>query len=169
MANDRNDRKKHRKSRGGGKEQRPGLSPEQKLERKIENAKKDDFTVIQRRTLDTNSFLGLVAKHDYLVDRLRKRIEIDSTIDPVKAIELLRKGRELREALNQLNVEICGVMDFTYKPPRDFEQTVEELKKAAASSESGETDGKAAVVKELPPPEKKVAPKESAIGVAATA
>lgn len=129
--------RKGEKGEKGEKSQRPSFTPEQRLEHKLDNARKDDHAVVPRRALDTSSFLGIMTKFDYLVDRLRKRLELDDSVDVEKAVQALRKGRELREELNRLNMEMCDIMQLEYRPPRDFMKIVAEIRRAAKAQEDG--------------------------------
>ena len=97
-----------RKTRSKGKnrgpqaqeQQRPKYTREQVLEHKLKQVTEEGYDVVPRRALETNAMIALVTKNDFLVDKLRDRIEQDTRIDTASAVELLKKNRELREELN---------------------------------------------------------------------
>lgn len=113
------------KERGKSREERLRFQ-EERRRRRIEMAGRDDVEVISRRSPETNDFIRLLTINDYIVNRLRNLIGRRNGVPAAVGIRLLEHNEHLRDELNRLNAEMCQVMNLPYKPPRGFENPLEE-------------------------------------------
>ena len=145
----RNKKRNKGKSRGSQaqEQQRPKYTREQVLEHKLKQVTEEGYDVVPRRALETNTMIVLVTKNDFLVDKLRDRIEQDTRIDTTSAVELLKKNRELRRSWpSECEVERNLAVD--YYPPRGLENPLKNNKPtevAETTEEGSETEQKQAV------------------------
>ncbi len=114
---------------------------QERLDRKIELAKRDDMEVISRRAAETNDFIRLLSANDYIINRLRNQLGRPSGVPVDQAVKFLERNEELRQEMNRLNAEMCKALGMSYRAPRGFENPLKE------SGQQGEgkkgTQGKA--------------------------
>ena len=89
-------------------------------ERKVEKAKRDDIDVISKRTLDQGDFINVLNSLDYYLYQLRMNMGRIKVITFDKAQEFIERSLRIKEDINLLNAEMCGLMGYTYKPPKGF-------------------------------------------------
>jgi len=94
---------------------------QQRMERRIEMAKRDDVEVVPRRAAETNDFIRLLSANDFIINRLRQRLGRRNGVPVDQAIRFLERNEELRQEMNRLNAEMCAAMGMEYRPPRGFE------------------------------------------------
>jgi len=158
--------KSRRKGQKQEKQQRPELTAEQKLERKLELAAKPDQAVVSRKALETSALVAIVGKNDFLIDQLRKRLGFDPTINVAKAISLINLNGLIRDLMNLENAAICESLGRAYEAPRGMDAP--RLKKDVDLEKLVE-DIKGLIVAAIEPPAEKPAKKEKAPAVVAEA
>jgi len=95
-------------------------------ERKLEKAKRDDIDVISKRTLDQGDFINILNSLDYYLYQLRMNMGRIKVITFDKAQEFIERSQRIKEDINLLNAEMCGLMGYTYKPPKGFSNPLAE-------------------------------------------
>lgn len=104
------------------------MTPQQRMERRVEMAKRDDVEIIPRRAAETNDTIRLLTSNDYIINRLRQQLGRRNGVPVEKAIKFLERNEELRQEMNRLNAEMCAAMGMEYRPPRGFENPLKEEK-----------------------------------------
>lgn len=97
------------------------MTPQQRMERRIEMAKRDDVEIIPRRAAETNDTIRLLTSNDYIINRLRQQLGRRNGVPVEQAVKFLERNEELRQEMNRLNAEMCAAMGMEYRPPRGFE------------------------------------------------
>ena len=123
------------------KEQRRPNIRQERMERRVEMAKRDDVEVVPKRAAETNDFIRLLTSNDFIINRLRQQLGRRNGVPVEQAVQFLERNETLRQEMNTLNAEICASMGMDYRPPRGFENplkvkpeldVVEDIKKAKA-------------------------------------
>lgn len=104
-------------SKGNGKQD----FRQERLDRKVELAKRDDMEVISRRAAETNDFIRLLSANDYIINRLRNQLGRPTGVPVDQAVKFLERNEELRQEMNRLNAEMCKSLGMSYRAPRGFE------------------------------------------------
>jgi hypothetical protein len=99
---------------------------QERLDRKLELAKRDDMEVISRRAAETNDFIRLLSANDYIINRLRNQLGRPSGVPVDHAVQFLERNEELRQGMNRLNAEMCKALGMSYRAPRGFENPLKE-------------------------------------------
>ncbi len=90
-------------------------------ERKLRLAADRDYNVISQRTSDNAEYVNLLNATDYLMYRLRM-VNFDRhpklTIDDLG--RFLKRNNEIREMINQFNIELAKAIGQKYDPPRGY-------------------------------------------------
>ena len=108
--------------------------------RKLENAKRDDTSLVFCRARDTGDFINILNSNDNLVYQMRMHMGRRESL-PFEVVQsYIDRSRRIKEELNLMNAEMCQLLDYTYKPPRGFEHPFKKQEKKAASG--GETSKK---------------------------
>ena len=102
---------------------------QERLERKLELAKRDDMEVISRRAAETNDFIRLLSANDYIINRLRNQLGRPSGVPVDQAVKFLERNEELRQEMNKLNAEMCQALKTPYRAPRGFDNPLKEDEK----------------------------------------
>ena len=89
-------------------------------DRKLQKVVRDDIDVISRKTLDQSDFITMLNTHDNVLYQFRMKMGRNSNITFEKAQEFIERSQKIREEINQLNAEMCELMDWDYTPPRGF-------------------------------------------------
>jgi hypothetical protein len=89
-------------------------------DRKLQKVVRDDIDVISRKTLDQSDFITMLNTHDNVLYQFRMKMGRNSNITFEKAQEFIERSQNIREEINQLNAEMCELMDWDYTPPRGF-------------------------------------------------
>ena len=99
--------------------------------RKLENAKRDDTSVVFCRARDTGDFINILNSNDNLVYQMRMNMgrRESLTFEVVKGY--IDRSRRIKEELNLMNAEMCQLLDYTYKPPRGFDHPLKKQEKQA--------------------------------------
>lgn len=99
--------------------------------RKLENAKRDDTSVVFCRARDTGDFINILNSNDNLVYQMRMNMgrRESLTFEVVKSY--IDRSRRIKEELNLMNAEMCQLLDYTYKPPRGFDHPLKKQEKQA--------------------------------------
>jgi len=108
-----------------GREQREQKRQE-RLDRKVELAKRDDMDVISRRAAETNDSIRLLSANDYIVNRLRNQLGRPNGVPVAEAVAFLERNENLRQEMNRLNAEMSQALGMTYRAPRGFENPLQE-------------------------------------------
>ena len=109
-------------------------------DRKLQKVVRDDIDVISRKTLDQSDFITMLNTHDNVLYQFRMKMGRNSNITFEKAQEFIERSQKIREEINQLNAEMCELMDWDYTPPRGFTNPL---------SKSGEEETKGAKKKNV--------------------
>lgn len=122
-------------------ERREKRSPEERekkrqerLDRKLERAQRDDTGVVSSRTLDTSDFIRLFGTTDYMLNLIRRNMGRKGKIDVTRAARFLTEVERIKEELNILNAEMCRELGEDYRPPYGYENP---LKEEVGETESG--------------------------------
>lgn len=99
---------------------------QERLERKLELAKRDDMDVISRRAAETNDFIRLLSANDYIINRLRNQLGRPNGVPVDQAVKFLERNEELRQEMNTLNAEMCQALGMSYRAPRGFDNPLKE-------------------------------------------
>ncbi len=102
---------------------------QERMERKLELAKRDDMDVISRRAAETNDSIRLLSANDYIINRLRNQLGRPNGVLVDQAVKFLERNEALRQEMNKLNAEMCKALGMPYRPPRGFENPLKEGKK----------------------------------------
>lgn len=97
---------------------------QQRMERRVEMAKRDDVEVVPRRAAETNDFIRLLTSNDFIVNRLRQQLGRRNGVPVEQAVQFLERNEVLRQEMNKLNAEMCAAMGMDYRPPRGFENPI---------------------------------------------
>lgn len=98
----------------------------QRLERKIELARREDMGIVSRRTLDSSDFIRLFGTTDFMLSLVRGNMGRKGKIDVARAAKFLGEAERIKEELNLLNAEMCQELGREYKPPYGFENPLRE-------------------------------------------
>lgn len=101
--------------------------------RKLENAKRDDTSVVFCRARDTGDFINILNSNDNLVYQMRMNMGRRESLTFEVVQSYIDRSRQIKEELNLMNAEMCQLLDYTYKPPRGFEHPLKKQEKKAAS------------------------------------
>lgn len=99
---------------------------QERLDRKLELAKRDDMEVISRRAAETNDFIRLLSANDYIINRLRNQLGRPNGVPVDQAVKFLERNEELRQEMNKLNAEMCQALGMSYRAPRGFDNPLKE-------------------------------------------
>ncbi|TWJ19722.1 hypothetical protein [Geobacter argillaceus] len=113
-------------------------------ERKLEKAKRDDIDVISKRTLDQGDFINILNSLDYYLYQLRMNMGRIKVITFDKAQEFIERSQRIKEDINLLNAEMCGLMGYTYKPPKGFTNPLVTMDEKEKAKKGGSTKASAA-------------------------
>jgi hypothetical protein len=116
---------------------------QERLDRKLELAKRDDMEVISRRAAETNDFIRLLSANDYIINRLRNQLGRPSGVPVDEAVKFLERNEELRQGMNRLNAEMCKALGMSYRAPRGFENPLKEIGQQAEGKNGAVGKGKA--------------------------
>lgn len=94
---------------------------QERLDRKIELAKRDDMDVISRKAAETNDSIRLLSANDYIINLLRNKLGRPNGVPVDQAVAFLERNETLRQEMNLLNAEMCRAMGMSYRAPRGFE------------------------------------------------
>jgi hypothetical protein len=94
---------------------------QQRLERRVEMARRDDVEVVPKRAAETNDFIRLLTSNDFIINRLRQQLGRRNGVPVEQAVQFLERNETLRQEMNTLNAEICASMGMDYRPPRGFD------------------------------------------------
>jgi hypothetical protein len=94
---------------------------QQRLERRVEMARRDDVEVVPKRAAETNDFIRLLTSNDFIFNRLRQQLGRRNGVPVEQAVQFLERNETLRQEMNTLNAEICASMGMDYRPPRGFD------------------------------------------------
>lgn len=109
---------------------------QERLDRKIELAKRDDMDVISRKAAETNDSIRLLSANDYIINLLRNKLGRPNGVPVEQAVAFLERNETLRQEMNLLNAEMCRAMGMSYRAPRGFENPLATEEKAKASAKA---------------------------------
>ena len=114
-------------------ERRERKSPEERekkrqerLDRKLERAQRDDTGVVSSKTLDTSDFIRLFGTTDYMLNLIRRNMGRKGKIEVTRAARFLTEVERIKEELNILNAEMCRELGEDYRPPYGYENPLKE-------------------------------------------
>ena len=99
--------------------------------RKLENAKRDDTSVVFCRARDTGDFVNILNSNDNLVYQMRMNMGRRDSLTFEVVQSYIDRSRRIKEELNLMNAEMCQLLDYTYKPPRGFDHPLKKQEKQA--------------------------------------
>lgn len=98
--------------------------------RKLEMAQRDDMDFVSRKAEDTSDFIRLIGTTDFLVNMLRKSMGRKRRIDGIKAIEFIARIEAIKDELNLWNAEASRELKRDYKPPYGFDNPLKQERNA---------------------------------------
>ncbi|MGA2150612.1 MAG: hypothetical protein ABSG48_00415 [Geobacteraceae bacterium] len=117
---------------------RKKLTPEEweqkkqdRLNRKLQMAQRDDMDFVSRKAEDTSDFIILIGTTDFLVDKLRKSMGRKRRIDGIKAVQFIARIEAIKDELNLWNAEVSRELKRDYKPPYGYDNPLKKEKKEA--------------------------------------
>jgi hypothetical protein len=117
---------------------RKKLSPEEwekkqqdRQNRKLEMAQRDDMDFVSRKAEDTSDFIKLIGTTDFLVNTLRKSMGRKRRIDGIKAVQYIARIEAIKDELNLWNAEVSRELKRDYRPPFGYDDPLKDEKKAA--------------------------------------
>lgn len=96
--------------------------------RKLEMAQRDDMDFVSRKAEDTSDFIKLIGTTDFLVNTLRKSMGRKKRIDGIKAVQFISRIEAIKDELNLWNAEVSRELKSDYKPPYGYENPLKEEK-----------------------------------------
>ncbi|ANA41741.1 hypothetical protein A2G06_16495 (plasmid) [Geobacter anodireducens] len=128
-----------KKGNGNGKGHQDNDKPRESFkDRKLRLAADKDYNVISQRTTDNAEYINLLNATDYLMYRLRM-VNFDRhptlTIDDLA--RFLKRNNEIREDINQFNIELAKAVGQNYTPPRGY--TAKPLEQSKADTKQPES------------------------------
>lgn len=124
------------------KEQKRPNYRQERMDRRLEMAKRDDVEVVPKRAAETNDFIRLLTSNDYVINRLRQQLGRRSGVPVERAVQFLERNENLRQEMNALNAEICASMGMNYRPPRGFDNPLKEKQEPEINEEEKKTKTK---------------------------
>jgi len=94
--------------------------------RKLEMAQRDDMDFVSRKAEDTSDFIKLIGTTDFLVNTLRKSMGRKRRIDGTKAVQFISRIEAIKDELNLWNAEVSRDLKTNYKPPYGYENPLKE-------------------------------------------
>lgn len=114
-------------------ERKERMSPEERekkrqerFDKKLERAQRDDTGVVSSKTLDTSDFIRLFGTTDYMLNLIRRNMGRKGKIEVTRAARFLTEVERIKEELNLLNAEMCRELGENYRPPFGFENPLKE-------------------------------------------
>ena len=132
MADDRNQAKQHGnkgsngrnnfKGNGTGNGNGNGEKRESAKERKLRLINEDNiWNVIKNKTPDTTEYINLLNSNDDLIFRLRMHnFERSTTLTYDDLKEFIQRNNAIKDAINQLNIDLSKAVGRDYRPPRGY-------------------------------------------------
>lgn len=112
--------KKHQPpKRRGNREQ---MNQERK-QRKLELAQRDDTGIVSRLASETNDAIYLLTQNDFIVSRVRGSFGRPGKLSAQEALAFLERNEGLRQEMNLLNIEMAKKLGINYRPPRGYERS----------------------------------------------
>jgi hypothetical protein len=99
---------------------------QERLDRKLERAQRDDMGVVSKKTLDSSDFIRLFGTTDYMLNLIRRNMGRKGQIDITKAARYLTEVERIKEELNTLNAEMCRELGADYTPPQGYDNPLKE-------------------------------------------
>ena len=99
---------------------------QERLDRKLERAQRDDTGVVSSKTLDTSDFIRLFGTTDYMLNLIRRNMGRKGKIEVTRAARFLTEVERIKEELNLLNAEMCRELGEDYRPPQGYENPLKE-------------------------------------------
>lgn len=134
MADNRNQAKQQGNNGGNGRNRSNGngngndnsnVAGERKetaKERKLRLINEDSvWNVIKNKTPDTAEYVNLLNSNDDMMVRLRMHnFERSTTLTYDDLKEFIQRNNEIKELINQLNIDLSKAVNFNYRPPRGY-------------------------------------------------
>lgn len=89
--------------------------------RKLEMAQREDMDFVSRKAEDTSDFIKLIGTTDFLVNTLRKSMGRKRRIDGIKAVQYIARIEAIKDELNLWNAEVSRELKRDYRPPFGYE------------------------------------------------
>jgi len=99
---------------------------QERLDRKLERAQRDDMGVVSKKTLDSSDFIRLFGTTDYMLNLIRRNMGRKGQIDITRAARYLTEVERIKEELNTLNAEMCRELGADYTPPQGYDNPFDE-------------------------------------------
>jgi transposase len=113
--------KKHRPTKQGGNREQKN---QERKQRKLELAQRDDTGIVSRMASETNDAIYLLTQNDFIVSRVRGSFGRPGKLSAQEALVFLERNEGLRQEMNLLNVEMAKKLGISYRPPRGYERIV---------------------------------------------
>lgn len=108
--------------KGNGNGNRNEEKRETAKERKLRLINEDNvWNVIKNKTPDTAEYVNLLNSNDDLIFRLRMHnFERSTTLTYDDLKEYIRRNNAIKDAINQLNIDLSKAVGREYRPPRGY-------------------------------------------------
>lgn len=143
---------------GNGNVNGVGERKETAKERKLRLINEDSvWNVIKNKTPDTAEYVNLLNSNDDLIFRLRMHnFERSTTLTYDDLKEFIQRNNAIKDAINQLNIDLSKAVGREYRPPRGYTakpaKTQQEQKTEAKQSQPApKTPATQKVAQEMPP------------------
>lgn len=113
--------KKHRQAKQGVNREQKN---QERKQRKLELAQRDDTGIVSRMASETNDAIYLLTQNDFIVSRVRGSFGRPGKLSAQEALVFLERNEGLRQEMNILNVEMAKKLGISYRPPRGYERIV---------------------------------------------
>lgn len=107
---------------------------QERKQRKLELAQRDDTGIVSRLASETNDAIYLLTQNDFIVSRVRGSFGRPGKLSALEALAFLERNQELRQEMNLLNVEMAKKLGINYRPPRGYERSVATEKSIPANA-----------------------------------
>lgn len=132
-----------------------GEKRESPKERKMRLINEDNYwNVIKNKTPDTAEYVNLLNSNDDLIYRLRMTsFERNPNLSYDDLKEFLQRNNAIKEAINQLNIDLSKAVGREYRPPRGYSaHSVKQQQKSDGNKQNQQSQKTHAtpVVQEMP-------------------
>lgn len=108
-------------------------------DRKMRLAQESTWNVISQKTTDTAEYVNLLNANDYLIYQLRMtNFERNANLSYDDLREFMRRNNEIKESINQLNIDLSKALGRDYRPPRGYSVQPAPKQSKKTSPEIGE-------------------------------
>lgn len=134
-----------------------GEQRESPKERKLRLINEDNiWNVVKNKTPDTAEYVNLLNSNDDLIYRLRMHnFERSTTLTYDDLKVFIQRSNAIKDAINQLNIDLSKAVGREYRPPRGYSAKPEKQQKQKVEAKQSQPAPKSPVeqmvVQEMPP------------------